>query len=260
MLAVLAFFGPLVNKTPIASLAGLLLVLANDLIDRNHIRTILRGTLSDRAAFLVTLLGAWVLPLDKAIYLGVGISIVLFLRRARLLSMREMVIGEKGRFREIDIDSSEIQQRCTAVRILNLTGPLFFAAAGELETALDARLRDASIRVLILRVRQVQGFDVTTVSVLETVSLRLASQGRTLLLLGLRPQLEVLLANTHIADSIGQENLFPAQAGWFTAMEAALQRALTLVGEHGCGASCPLVAYLTDQHELRQSAELAEAK
>jgi sulfate permease, SulP family len=98
MIGVLLVLGPIVERTPIASLAGLLLVLANDLVDRQRIRMVLRGTMSDRVAFVATLLGTWVLPLDQAIYAGVGISIILFLRRARLLTVREMVIGEKGRF------------------------------------------------------------------------------------------------------------------------------------------------------------------
>jgi SulP family sulfate permease len=255
MLAVLLFLGPIVGRTPVASLAGLLLVLANDLIDRDQIRTTLRGTMSDRAAFLTTVLGTWTLPLDKAIYLGVGISIVLFLRRARLLSMREMVIGEKGRFRERDPELGEAGRVCSAIRIMNLTGPLFFAVAGELEIALESLAGDRNVRVLILRLRQAQDFDVTTAGVLESTAQKLAGEGRTLLLLGLRPATLALLEQTGAAERIGRENLFPAQAGWFTAMEAALRRALTLAGEHACGKQCPLAEYVADQDELRLVAE-----
>jgi SulP family sulfate permease len=257
MILVLLFFGPLVARTPIASLAGLLLVLANDLIDRQRIRTILHSTRSDQVAFLATLLGAWTLPLDKAIYLGVGISVILFLQRARLLTIREMVIGEKGRFREVELDSQEERQTCTSIRILNLTGPLFFAVTGELETALEPFVKNSEVRILILRVRQAQDFDVTTASELEATAKKLASEGRTLLLLGLRPPVLTLLERTGIADRIGKENLFLAQAGWFTAMEAALQRALTLLGEHGCDSHCPFVEYMKEQEELRATANVS---
>ena len=205
MITVLLFLGPLVSLTPIASLAGLLLVLANDLIDHEHIRMILHSTPSDRVAFLATLIGAWILPLDEAIYLGVGISIVLFLQRARLLTAREMVIGEKARFRELDLDSTEPRQTCIAIRILNLTGPLFFATAGELEAVLEPFIKNREIRVLILRVRQAQDFDVTTASLLEATAKKLASEGRTLLLLGLRPPVMTLLTQTGIARRIGQK-------------------------------------------------------
>ena len=257
MIMVLLFLGPLVSQTPIASLAGLLLVLATDLIDYARIRMILHGTLSDRVAFLATLIGTWILPLDKAIYLGVGISIVLFLQRARLLTAREMVIGEKARFREVDLDSTEPRQACAAIRILNLTGPLFFATAGELEAVLEPFINNHEIRVLILRVRQAQDFDVTTASLIEAAAKKLASEGRTLLLLGLRLPVMTLLAQTGIAHRIGAENLFSVQSGWFTAMEAALRRALSLVGEHRCGQDCPLTDYVNTQEELRTTTEIS---
>lgn len=253
MLAVLLFLGPVVGKTPVASLAGLLLVLANDLIDRERIRITIRGIMSDRAAFVATLLGTWTLPLDKAIYLGVGISLVLFLRRARLLTVREMAIGEKGRFREVDLEAGEAGWSCSAIRIMNLTGPLFFAAAGELQFILDRLVDDPKLRVLILRMRQAQALDVTTASVLESTGSTLKKEGKTLLLLGMRPAALQLLEQTGIAERLGQENLFPAQSGWFTAMEAALRRALELTGEHACGQQCPLAEYMAAQDLLRSA-------
>lgn len=254
MLAVLLFLGPLIGQTPIASLAGLLLVLASDLIDRQQIGKILHGTQSDKAAFGATVLGTWVLSLDQAIYLGVGISLVLFLRQARLLTAREMAIGRKGRFREIDPEVADATRVCRAIRILNLTGSLFFAVAGELERALDRFTGDTEIRVLILRLRQAQNLDVTTVNVLEAAAEKLTREGRTLLLLGLRPPAVRLLQRTGSAARIGKENLFPAQPGWFTAMEAALQRALTLVGPHSCGTTCPLAEYMAAQSHPRTPA------
>lgn len=258
MIVILLFFGPAVARTPVASLAGLLLVLANDLIDRERIRMTLRGTTGDRAAFLTTVIGTWTLPLDKAIYLGVGISLVLFLRRARLLTVREMAIGEKGRFREIDAETGEVGYSCAAIRILNLSGPLFFAVAGELEHALDGFLKDPDLRVLILRLRQAQDVDVTTASILEATAKRLRSEGKTLILLGLRPPTSALLEQTRIAEQVGRENLFSAHAGWFTAMESALRRALAITGEHSCGTHCPLAEYIATQETLRSVQDQAQ--
>lgn len=251
MLGVLLFLGPLVSQTPIASLAGLLLILAADLVDWKQIRMILQGTLSDRLAFVTTLLGTWTLPLDQAIYVGVGISILLFLQRARLLTIREMAIGEKGRFREVEPDQDEAVQRCSAVRVLNVTGSVFFAAAGELQMLMDRIATDPHVQVLILRMRQAEDLDVTTASVLEAASQQLAGRGKTLLLLGLRSSALALLEKTGVRDHVGQENVFPVQSSWHTAMEEALRRALDLVGEHACGHACPFAEYLAEQATLR---------
>lgn len=166
-----------------------------------------------------------------------------------------MAIGEKGRFREIDTELGEVGHSCAAIRILNLSGPLFFAVAGELEHALERFLKDPNMRVLILRLRQAQDVDVTTASIFETTANRLRSEKKTLVLLGLRPPISALLEQTKIAEQIGRENLFSAQAGWFTAMEFALRRALVIVGEHSCGTRCPLAEYITAQETHRSVSE-----
>ena len=257
MLMVLLVLGPVVAYTPVASLAGLLFILANDLMDRERIRTILRSSLSDRIAFLATLVGAWTLPLDKAIYFGVGISIILFLQRARLLTMREMVLDSERRFRELDVRSPDDHHSCTSIKILNFTGPLFFAVAGELDNAIDPFVNNPEVRVLILRVREVQDFDVTTASVIETAAVKMAMQGRTLLVLGVHPPISTLLEQTGISNRIGQDNIFPMQTGLFSAMEFALRRALSLIGRHGCEDHCPFSTYVEEQEELRKTADVS---
>ena len=97
--------------------------------------------------------------------------------------------------------------------------------------------------------------DVTTASVLEAAARKLAGQGRTLMLLGLRQPTLTLLEQTGIAARLGRENIFPAQAGWFTAMELALRRALQLTGAHACGDHCPLAEYVVTQEHMRSSLE-----
>jgi len=137
-----------------------------------------------------------------------------------------------------------VARPCTAIRVLNLTGPVFFGVAGELDAALDKFIRDPDLRVLILRMRQTESLDVTTASVLEAAAQKLASRGRMLFLLGLKGPAIEFLERTGFAERIGKENIFPIEPGWFSAMESALQRALERVGDHACGRACPFSEYL----------------
>lgn len=227
VLGVVMFLGPIVDLTPVAALAGLIVVLAIELVDLPRIRQVMRAAKSDRVAFVITLLGTWVLPLDIAIYLGIGVSLVSFLRRARMLVVRELVVDENGRLTEV-AEPDVVPRRCPAVRVINVEGPLFFGAAGEFQSALDIHLADREAKVVILRMKRTQGLDVTTAAVLEDAARRLAGQGRTLLVVGLREVRVRLLAKTGMLKTIGEENVFPTQPGWFVAMEAAIRRALML--------------------------------
>ncbi len=235
LLVVLVTLGPLLDATPVASLAGLLVIVAWDLVDLPRIRRAVRAGLGDAAAFFVTLIGTWSMSLDQAIYLGVGISIVLFLQRARLLVVRELVVGDAGRLREAPLRRDpDPAHCCPAIRILHIEGPLFFGAAGELQAALDEVAAESELQVLVLRMKRTQGLDATTVEVIESTSARLGESGRTLLMVGMRPDEMAIIERTGAAERLGAEHLFPTQRRWFRAMEEALDQAMCLRQDHAC--------------------------
>lgn len=250
MLLVLLFLGPIVDLTPIPSLAGLLLVVANDLVDFDIIKHLLKGGSQDRFAFLGTVLGTWALPLDQAIYLGVGISIVLFLRRARLLMVRELWIDKDLRLHEVDPDEPvpERLTRCRHIHILHIEGSLFFGAANELSDALHREMDNPDVLVLIVRLKRAQGLDFTTGSVLTQAYDAMQSQGRSLILVGMREAMMTRMENIGLVEEIDDDDLFPTRPGWFVAMNEALTRALELIDDqhsddHLCEA-CPIERYV----------------
>lgn len=246
MLLVLLFFGSVVNYTPVAALAGLLLVVAFDIIDIKRIRAVFQSQLSDRIAFAATLLGTWALPLDKAIYLGVGLSLILFLRKARLLRIHEILVDGDHRLREvIPSGSKEDCFDCGSVRIMHLEGRLFFGVAGELQSALDEVIRDPKIKVLLLRLKRTQDMDITIGGLLADAAQRMAVQGKQLLLAGVRKDAMEILQRTGVVERIGAENVFPSQDKWFASVGCAVKRARSLVSKDLTCETCPLDTYLS---------------
>ncbi|MCB9760051.1 MAG: SulP family inorganic anion transporter [Alphaproteobacteria bacterium] len=252
VLALVALAGPVVDLTPVASLAGLLMLVAWDLIDRPRIAQVLRARWGDRLAFLATLLGTWALPLDRAIYLGVVISLVMFLRRARLLIVRDLVVDETGRMREVLQRSGPRRRLCSAIRVLHLEGAAFFGAAGELRDALDAATEDRNVRVLLVRTKRLQGMDLTAAQVFGEVAQSLRDQGRALVMVGMRRETMRILRTSGVDKVVGEENLFPTRPAWFAALELALKRALELAGDHDDGGPCPYSAYVEDRIRRRE--------
>ena len=257
VLLVVLFAGPLVDHTPVASLAGLLLVLAWELVDRPRIRLVFRSSWGDALAFLATMIGAWVLALDQAIYLGVAISVALFLRRARLITAAELAVDEANHLRETRMDSAADEddllppggefQRCPAIRVMHVEGSLFFGAASELQEILDEVGADPETRCIVLRLKRCQGLDLTTAEVLRGAGEHLRASGRSLVLVGMRPAVMERMEALGLPGAIGKENLFPTEPGWFAAMDAALQRAQDLVGPHED--DCPLDRYLAGRED-----------
>ena len=249
MLLVLMGLGPVVNHAPIAALAGILVIVAIDLVDPPRIRRVLAGRFADMAGFLATLIGTWSLPLDQAIYLGVGISLVLFLRRARLLVVSEFAVDDQAHLQAGDTPLAH-GQACARIRILQLEGHLFFGAAGELQNVLDEVMADTNTHVLVLRIKRTQNLDYTAAMVLQEAHERMRRHGRHLFIVGLRPEAMALLTRTGVAAAIGETALFPSRpAAWFQAVDAAVARAVEVVGEHECAEPCPLARYLSGRDD-----------
>jgi len=253
MLGVLTAAVGVVDLTPIPVLAGILVVVAWRMIDRDAIGRALRTSRGDRMAFIATVLGTFVVRLDIAIYLGVGISLVLFLRRARLLRSGELRFDRAGRLREHapnieaggNIEEWDVEegQSCSAITVLHLEGSLFFGAAGELREVLERATEPEGVRVLVVRIKRCHDLDATSALVFAEAAERLARTDRHLLLVGMRPRAMEVLEASGSAGRVGREALFPTQPGWFVAMGQALAEALEIAGDHTCGDECPVQAY-----------------
>lgn len=243
MVAVL-LVAPLLELLPLSALAGLLLVVAVDLVEPARIRRVLSAPLADRLAYLATVLGTWFLPLDQAIYLGVGISVFQFLRQSRHLVVHELRFAADERVQEVDLDESDAEVLpCCSVRILNLEGPLFFASATELEHVLAESGADSAVRTLILRMRRTRDLDYTAAAVLVAAQERLAAQGRQLVLVGVREDMLARMREMGFVELFGEGLVFPGRAGWFESLNDALEH---LPGP-SCvrdAASCPLRPHL----------------
>lgn len=214
MLLVLLLLGPAVNYTPTAALAGLLLVVAWDLVDRGRIAVTLRASWADRVTFLATMLGTWAMPLDKAVYLGVGLSLVFLLRQARMLTVKLQVLGPDAALHpphEAPAGSD------SGVHVLHLEGRLFFAVEGELRALIDDAAAHPALHTLVLRLRRTQGMDVTIATVLVEAAARLAEQDRRLLLTGLSLEAHALLARTNALAALGEARVFVRGQRWHAA-------------------------------------------
>lgn len=226
----LLFLGPVIDFTPISALAGLLLVVAVDLVDRAKIRAILVSRRSDAVAFTATVVGTWAMPLDKAIYLGVGLSLFFYLRRARLLRIQRLDWTQDGRLAECD----DAGVSCRAMRILQIDGQIFFGAASEMQTALENAYLDTDAQLVILRLRRALGLDMTIASLLGQAALRLLDSGRHMILVGVSAADRDLLDRTGVLEIIGAGNVYDASGQVFGGLDAAIHDAHAALEPHEC--------------------------
>jgi len=208
VLLLVAVFAPQANIIPIAALAGTLVHVGLKLVDVSTLKTVFGTTTGDRAVLLSTFLGVILTDhIENGLFLGIAVSIFYALRRAEGFKLRLLVEGEDGSLRESDAAHG---MATSAVRIVNLQGELFFAAADELQHEL-LRMLDSGARVIVLRVQEAYNMDATTAGVIAHVADHVRRRGGRLLLCGVRPGMYGTFERAGLLDKIGKDALFVAE-------------------------------------------------
>lgn len=234
VLGALFCVGPLINFIPVPSLAAHLIRIGLKMISREQIRISWKATRSDAIVFATTLLAAFFLKLDTAIYVGVGVSLALFLRKASSPSLVEYGFNDQGQLAEIDAGN---ERGNSAISIVHVEGELFFGAADLFQEQVRLLADDDGIKVVILRMKNARHLDATSVMSLLQLHDYLRKTGRHLLISGINPDVERVLRKSGARKEIGVENIFPAEANLTMSTKRALLRASQLLQQAGAAPS-----------------------
>ena len=226
VLGILTFITPIFNFIPIAALAAHLIRIGFNMINWHQIRISCRSTPSDLVVFVVTLGSCLFLRLDTAIYVGIGVSLALFLRKTSTPTLVEYAINEGGNLVALDDPSQRLHPQ---ISIIHVEGELFFGAADLFQEQVRSLADNQNIRVFILRMKNARHLDASTVMAMEYLHDYLRKTGRYLLISGSSPEVTRVLDNSGLLDQIGKENIFPAEANPTVATRNALKRAKELL-------------------------------
>ncbi|MEM1060114.1 MAG: STAS domain-containing protein, partial [Verrucomicrobiota bacterium] len=228
-LLVVLLLGTFVEYIPVASLAVVVVVTAVTLIRPKDIRIALSSTGSDAATFLLTFIAALLAPLNVAIFLGVALSIALFLRKASSPHLVEYAFNEEGNLAERD----EKQGRNhPAVSIIHVEGDLFFGAADLFREQIRRVCLDDSIKVVVLRMRNARHLDATSVMAMSELIQFLQNNDRHLLISGATSEVYKVVRNSGLFDILDRKNFFlSAPSNPNLSTRKALLRAQELIGQ-----------------------------
>jgi SulP family sulfate permease len=222
VLLVLLFVTPVFNYIPVAALAAHLIRVGVKMINRHQIRVACRSTRADGIVFVVTLASCLLLKLDTAIYVGIGVSLALFLQKTSTPSLVEYAINDSGNLAELPDPAKRPHPQ---ISIIHVEGELFFGAADLFQDEVRRMAEDKNIRVFILRMKNARHLDASTVIALENLHEYLHQTDRLLIISGSNRDVSGVLRKSGLLEVIGAENFFPADANPTAATRRALLRA-----------------------------------
>lgn len=227
LLLFMLLLAPLAKLIPLTTLAAVLLVVAWNMSELDHFRSLLNAPKSD-VLVLLTTFGLTVFT-DLTIAVGVGMVLasLLFMKRMSEVAgvqsiAREFADGEDNGASDPDaIDKRHVPK---GVEVYEIDGPFFFGVADLLKDTLAGL--EWPPRVFILRLRKVPTMDATGLHALEEFHDKCRRDGTVLVLSGVRPSLQATFRKVGFDHRIGTENILPH-------IDAALTRARSIVGDVG---------------------------
>ncbi|MCP5535056.1 MAG: SulP family inorganic anion transporter [Akkermansiaceae bacterium] len=227
---------PIVENIPKTSLAALVIGIAVSLINWKNIRVCLRTTPDDALVIIVTFAATLLTRLDYAIFIGVSLSITLFLRKASSPHLVEYGLNDAGDLAEL---GEKRQRPNPAISIVHVEGDLFFGAADLFRTQVQRTTADKNLQVIILRLKNAHHLDATSVLALEDLIKHTRKRGIHTLISGASRDVYQILKRSGTLQVLqegcireeGQTNLFlqsPSNPNLST--RDALIRAQELIG------------------------------
>ncbi len=217
---ILLLFGSLAELVPLSVIAGLLFVIGGELIAARipSAKLVLLTSPGATAAGLLTFISALFIPLQYTIFLGAGLSMVLFIKASASNGrLFQYVKGENGYWQEKPVPTVFPSNQAT---IIAYQGANFFAEVPAAMSRMPS-LSGVSNAVIIWHVRGNNDVHTTFLKQLSLFIRKTKAGGNRLILAGVEAHPMAILEKTKVLDEIGRENVFPATPGLGESLDAS---------------------------------------
>ena len=168
LLLIMLFVGKWAALIPMATLAGILVVIAYNMSEWESFISVFKGPRSDVAVLLTTFLLTVLVDLTVAIEIGIVLAAFLFMRKMIKFSNVSVLTNNLEDQQEMkDKDAIGNFMIPENVQVFEIMGPLFFGAAYKFKDAM--KILEKPPQVLIIRMRHVPIIDATGIRTLQEV-------------------------------------------------------------------------------------------
>ncbi len=228
VLGFMLLFSDLINYIPLSGLSAVVMVSAAGLVNIKLIKLTWQSRIQSRVVMVITFVSTLVLPLEYAIYLGVLLTILIYLSESSRVNLSYLIMDKEGHFLEMPME--RIEKREPQIVIVNVEGDLYFAAVEDLQNQLE-NILDTGIRVLILRFRRTHLLASTGVMALDRLVKSAYAKGVHILFCGIHPEVRQPLESAGVTEMLGDEKIFFARSELFQSTQMAMKKAKQIVNQ-----------------------------
>jgi sulfate permease, SulP family len=206
MAVVVVVFGEAVGALAMPALAGLLMLIGIRTVKPADLQWVWRTGVVQKVVVGVTFVLTMLVPLQYAVLVGVGLSIVLHVvRQSQQVTVRRQLVEPDGSLREVDLPA---ELPGGEVVVLQPYGSLFFASAPVFEASLPAVGAASTGSVVVLRLRGRTDLGTTFMDALQRYASALAAVGSSLMLVSVSDRVLEQVTVAGITDMIGLDHVY----------------------------------------------------
>lgn len=204
---ILLLIAPLTAYLPIAAMAGIILLVAYNLIDWNTIKRMIKVSKRETMVLGITFISTLFLELEFAIYLGVILSLVLYLQQTakpRVVLIAPDKTDVKRSF--VNIERKPLNT-CPQLNIIRIDGPLYFGSVNAVQEQL-IKLQQQEEKNLLIVGNGISLIDMSGAELLDNTVKLWREQGGQVYFCSLRLQLREFLKKGGYTKKFGADAFF----------------------------------------------------
>jgi SulP family sulfate permease len=203
VLAGVIALAPLATYVPFAALGGVLVFTGLNLVHKDEIIRTWRADRADRNIMVLTMAATLLAPLQIAVLVGIGSSVIHYLLTTTTPRVREVKMDERYRY----FCPRPEQPACPQLGVVQILGDLYFGAVSHVERRIEELLDEhPRQRFLLLRMYTVENCDISGIHTLESIVRTYRDRGGDVFFVHVQEPVLEVMTTTSFYEFVGEDH------------------------------------------------------
>jgi SulP family sulfate permease len=213
LMVIVLLVGPLISYLPYAAMAGIILIVAYNLIDFQSIKKTFTYSKSESVIFTATFLSTLLFELEFAIYLGVLLSLMLFIAKTSVPEVHTLAFGSPPGedIRKLQSIRKTPLVQCPQLKIIRIDMSIYFGSINHIQRQISQIVDNQRIYHILIVASGVNFIDLAGIEGLLIEHRRLKALNGNLYLVDVKSSTYEFMEKVNFVNEIGRENFFESK-------------------------------------------------
>ena len=213
LMVIVLLVGPLISYLPYAAMAGIILIVAYNLIDFQSIKKTFTYSKSESVIFAATFLSTLLFELEFAIYLGVLLSLMLFIAKTSAPEVHTLAFGSPPGedIRKLQSIRKTPLVQCPQLKIIRIDMSIYFGSINHIQKQISRIVDNQRIYHILIVASGVNFIDLAGIEGLLIEHRRLKALNGDLYLVDVKSSTYEFMEKVNFVNEIGRENFFESK-------------------------------------------------